>query len=526
MRIILLLFTSTIWLFNGCKTDNGPQLVGIHDDVIKAHMDSTISVYDNYAVVKLPIEQGVEIWNPGVLEKGPEGRIFVANLTGEIYSLEDSDGDGLEDQAIEFCNVKDDGLRTPTGLVFKGWDLYVGLPSQIRVYRDTDHDFHADTSFVFFDDIPYSDHPYEYTTGLKFDKNDWLYVALATDSWNAGASPDPLKYRGSILKISPGGDSVVVMATGIRSVFGMAFNKDGELYFADNKGGQNTVEEFHLLQKGHFYGHNTQKYGKREETQPITGLEGVAPAEMEFRTEGGHENLYIAYYGPGEYWKRGHITKCIITKNDHGKIIVEEQPLAEIPKSAGIALADNGDIYVSSVGISDYWYYAKDTMDGVLYRLIRKSWITPDTPDTTGKEILATQSQLERGAFIFNRLACGSCHSTDGETEMLGPGLQSISSVYSREELLVEIQEPSKRLKSGDFPTRITTTDDVVFLGRVLTQNDLEVRIILVGNNIKNLPTSQIKSLERLTKSLMWPGLLTGMNEEDKNALLAYLTSL
>lgn len=516
-----------VLLFSGCGFERMQSEVVANDDIIKAHIDTTITVYDSIAVVRLPIEQGVKIWNPGVLEKGPEGRIFGANLTGEIYSLVDTDGDGLEDKAVEFCNVKDDGFRTPTGLAFKGWDLYVGLPQQVRVYRDTDHDFRADTSFVFFDDIPFSDHPYEYTSGLKFDKNNWLYIALTTDSWNAGASPDPKKYRGSILKISPDGDSVKVMATGIRSVFGMSFNKDDDLYFADNRGGQNAVEELHFLKEGHFYGHNSQKYGNLKETLPIAGLEnGVAPAEIEFRKENDKEYLYAAYYGPGEYWRKGSIAKSSITRDGEGEFSVEEKPFVDIPKSTGLAFSDAGDMYVSSVGQTDYWYFAKDSLDGVIYRLIRKPWVEPASPDAAGNETIASESRLERGRFIFNQKACSSCHSTDGKTEMLGPGLKDISSVYSRDELIVEIREPSKRLKPGDFPTKITTKNDEVFLGRVLTQNENEVRIILVGNNIKNIPVAQIKSSERLTESLMWPGLLNGMSEEDKNALLDYLMSL
>src|SRR5699024_586973 len=382
------------------------------------------------------------------------------NLTGEIYSLIDTNGDGLEDKAVEFCNVQDDGFRTPTGLVFKGWDLYVGLPQQIRVYRDTDRDYRADTSFVFFDDIPFSDHPYEYTSGLKFDKKNWLYIALTTDSWNAGASPDPNKYRGSILKISPNGDAVRTMATGIRSVFGMSFNKDDELFFADNKGGQNAVEELHLLKEGHFYGHNSQKYGDLKETQPIAGVEnGVAPAEIEFRAGNNREFLYIAYYGPGEYWKKGSIVKTSVTQNKQDGFIVKEKPLADIPKSTGLAFSDDGDIYVSSVGQTDYWYFAKDSLDGVIYRLIRKPWVKPVSPVKEQNEPIASRSNLGKGEFLFNKLACSSCHSTDGKTEMLGPGLKNIGSVYSRDELIEEIQEPSKRLKPGDFPTKITTVN-------------------------------------------------------------------
>lgn len=523
----ILLFVVIIAMLLRCNFENKAGQVIVDDDIIRAHIDTSIPVYDKYAVVKLPIEQGVRTWNPGSMEKGPEDRIFVANLTGEIYSLIDTDGDGLEDKALEFCNVKDDGFRTPVGLVFKGWDLYVGLPQQVRIYRDSDHDFVADTSFVFFEDIPFSDHPYEYTTGLKFDAENWLCIALSTDSWNAGSSPDPKKYRGSILKISPDGKRAKVAATGIRSAFGMDYNGAGQLFFADNRGGQNPVEELNLLQEGHFYGHNTEKYGNVEVSEPVASLEnGVAPAEIEFRKENSNEYLYIAYYGPGEYWKKGSVTKASIKQDAQGNISLNEVTLAKIPKSAGLAFSDNGDIYVSSVGKTDYWYYARDSVAGIIYRLIKRPWIEPSLPRPASDDPIASTSGIKKGKIIFDQLACSSCHATDGKTEMLGPNLKGISSVYSRDELLTEIQEPSKRLKPGDFPTKITTINNEVFLGRVLTQNENMVRIILIGNTIKEFPVAQIKSSERLTRSLMWPGLLTGLNEEDKKALFDYLQSL
>ena len=136
--------------------------------------------------------------------------------------------------ALLYCNVKDFGLRSPAGLAHRGDTIFVGTAQQIRAFLDEDRDGKADTSWVFFDDIPNSEHPYEWTCGLNFGEDDWLYVVLSTDSWNAAPSPDPKKYRGSILKISPNGKHVEQVVTGIRSVYDMDFNGDGDLFFTDN----------------------------------------------------------------------------------------------------------------------------------------------------------------------------------------------------------------------------------------------------------------------------------------------------
>ncbi len=500
------------------------QHTGITQAIIRKYQDTTIKVYEPYTVLKLPILEGTVVWNPGVLEPGPEGRMFVANMTGEIYSLLDTDGDGIEDTAKEFCDVKKDGFRTPSGMVFKGWDLYVGLPQQIRVYRDLDRDFVADTSFVYFDQIPFSDHPYEYTSGLRFDSEGWMHIALTTDSWNAGASPDPNKYRGAILKISPDGKKASTLATGIRSVHGMSFNSHGQLFFADNQGGQNPVEELHLLREGRFYGHNTNKYGDSEAT-PAIGIfrSEIAPAEMEFQSVDGQEFLYASLYGPGEYWERGAVARIQITA-EKDSLYVEEELLADLPKATGLAFADNGDLYVSRMGRTDYWYFATNEPDGAIYRFIRSPSVEPASrPSEVDLTLTPKGSNIQQGKLLFASLGCASCHGIDGKTELLGPNLRNIGEVYGKEELLEEITYPSKRMKPGTFATRISTVTDEVFLGRVITQDEEAVHMMLIGNMIKKIPTKDIVSSVSVTESMMYKGLLNGLNDAEIDALLDYL---
>ena len=150
-------------------------------EVIEQHLDGDVLVFGSWAAVKLPVNTGAKIWNPVQIVQGPDGVMFAANNTGEIYSLHDTDGDGLEDHAELFCNVTDDGLRAPVGLVFKGRDLYVGTAQEVRIYTDTNGDGSADNSRTFFDNIPHSEHPYEYTSALSFGPDDYLYLVLTTD---------------------------------------------------------------------------------------------------------------------------------------------------------------------------------------------------------------------------------------------------------------------------------------------------------------------------------------------------------
>lgn len=250
-------------------------------DPFKIFEESTAAVYGPYRVIKLPIENGVKVLNPIQISLGPGSAIFGANQSGEIYTLQDSDGDGVEDKALLYFDLNELGLRSPGGFAHRGDTVYIDTSPEIRVFLDTNQDYKAVTSWTFFDKIPTSEHPYEWTSALNFGPDGMLYFVLTTDSWNPGASPDSLGMKGSILRISPDSAEFEIVATGIRPINGMNFNQEGDLFFADNKGGGNPTEEINLFRVGRFYGLNFKKYeGKFDTITPhLFSLENeVAPS--------------------------------------------------------------------------------------------------------------------------------------------------------------------------------------------------------------------------------------------------------
>lgn len=501
--------------------------------VIEQHRDTTVRVFDRYAAVRLPIRHGVPLRNPAYLTPGPEGVIYGANLTGEIFSIHDTDGDGLEDTARLFHDLRDEGIRTPTGMVFRDGELYVGTPQGVRVYADRDRDGRADTSRPLFQGAPVSEHPYEWTSALTFGPDGHLYLVLATDSWNAGPSPDPDGLRGSMLRIAPDG-GVERFATGLRSVHGMAFNGRGDLFFVDNEGGGNPGEELNLARRGAFYGHNPDKFGAPPPaTAPLLALRTeVAPAGMEFHpgppgaTSAGE--LFIAFYGPGERWTRGAIARVTLQPTPSGGYDAVETPVATgIAKISDLAFGPSGDLYASQVGRTDYWYQPLERPDGGLYRLVPAPWVVPDPlPSSMGPAPTADQSVLARGRQLFAERACSACHAVDGTTELLGPDLGEVGRVYSREELLEEIRHPSRRIKPSMEGTRIEKRDGTVLLGRVVGADGARVRLLVVGNRLVDVPRADIRSQETASRSLMPEGLLQSLPTDDVDALLAYLATL
>jgi putative heme-binding domain-containing protein len=498
-----------------------------------SYVDTTAAIYGPYVAIKLPLNKGVTPSNPIQLALGPGDVLYACNQTGEVYSLHDTDGDGLEDTGVLYCNVAEFGLRSPGGFTHKGDTIYIGTAQQIRAFRDVDNDGDADTSWVFFDDIPNSDHPYEWTSGLTFGPDGWLYAAMSTDSWNAGPSPDPHGYRGSIIRISPDGKQAETVVTGIRSVFSMAFNSHGDLFFVDNEGGGNPHEELNRVVMGGFYGHNPAKYKFDSIIGPDLALETeIAPSGIEFNNAdndfgGTAGNLFISFYGAGERWSRGGIGRVTIQRNPDGTYTYEEFPVADIPKLSDLAFGSDGALYVAQHGKSDYWYNAVYDDQGAFYKLLYE----PGRPSSPPKarNVLASvpsESSIEEGKQLFAEYACLACHAVEGDTELLGPSLAGIASQMSREEILEDIRNPSLRIKPSMGGVRVTRTDNRVYVGRVVNSDESGISVMLVGNQVVRIPREEIRTVENEKKSLMYEGLIDNLSEHQIESLLDYIMSL
>lgn len=512
-------------LWSGCSQKKEPSYYS-------QYQDTSISVYGPYVAVKLPVSKGVKIANPIQVAQGPHGLIYAANQTGEIYSLRDTDNDGLEDMALLYCNVKDFGLRSPAGFAHRGDTVYIGTAQQIRAFLDQDSDGKADTSWMFFDDIPNSEHPYEWTCALNFGPDGWLYAALSTDSWNAAPSPDPNNYRGSIIRISSDGKRVETMATGIRSVYGMTFTSNGDIFFTDNEGGGNAKEELNVLVKNSFYGHNPAKFKSDAIELPAHALETeIAPSGIEFnKTDndfgGAGGNLFVAFYGPGERWTRGGVGRIEIRRTPGGGQAYAEIPVADIPKLSDLAFGNDGSLYLSQHGKADYWYNAVYDNQGSFYKLVYDPTSTNEPKSRPVLTSVISENSIGAGEQLYAEHACLACHAVDGTTELLGPNLKDVGKRLSREEIAEEIQNPSERIKPSMGAVKIFTKDKKTLIGRVVNSNETEISLMMVGNHIVRIPRTEIISTEDEKKSLMYEGLLTGMSDEDKQSLLDYLVSL
>ena len=497
--------------------------------VIEKFRDRTIYLHGRFAAVKLPITNGVKVWNPAAIACSPEGVVFVANFTGEIYTLHDSDGDGLEDTATLYADVRKEGLRYPTSLAFRGRELFVATTQEIRVYTDTDGDGVADQSRAFFRGFPFTLHRFDWTFGLCFDREGALFFNLSTDAYNPTPAADPKAWRGSILRLSPDGQQVERFATGLRFSYGMAFNPEGDLFFTDNHGGDNPTEELNVGVRDRFYGQNPSKFPDHPPAQsPLVSVQyGVAPTALafnaptnEFGATGG--DLFMACWGPDWLFNRGSIVRVRLLRQPGGAYRAQEFPFAhEVPKVTALAFAANGDLYATLFGREAPGHQPSPMADGAIYRFLPAAWVEPGA--AVQSKFPFVKGNVSSGKKLFEERGCAACHSLGGRDDMLGPDLGGLGEIYSANEVLNLIRKPSESIKSGHETQEVKTTDGEVFLGRMQGSNAGEIILVTVGNRLVRVPRSKIASEQARPTSLMPEGLLDGLSEQQTNDLLAYL---
>ena len=517
LSVIALLFT-ILWA-GGASPPSRP--------VIEQHLDRSVEVYGSYAAVRLPINKGIRLWNPTAIHVGPKGEIYVANYVGEIFRIWDSDGDGLEDTASLFCNVTEANLRYPTTMAFRGNELFVGTAQQIRAYEDADGDGVADRSRSFLK-LPSGEHTEYWTFGLRVGPDGCFYVNLSTDSYVGAQAPDPLRWRGSLLRITPDGHHVETFATGLRFAPGMAFHGSGALLFSDNEGGGNPTEELNVAVAGGFYGHNSAKFSANApRVTPLIelvhgrGVCGITfnPSHNDFGGAAG--DLFVAFWGVGQMAGDGSISRVKLWREDSGDFRARELPFCKsFAKPFDLAFGPSGDLYVTQFGPATSEMTPSTVATGAVVRFVSVPWVTPRFAEHVS--IRPVRGAAERGKQLFEE-RCSQCHALNGTSELLGPNLVRLGDrldYYAAREAVIN---PSGSIRSGFGGEIVETDDGEVIQGRIVTSDTTHLTLMVAGNQTVDVPRSSIRGHNPARLSLMPEGLVADLDDSALRDLFAHL---
>lgn len=168
-----------------------------------------------------------DVPNARQMALGEHGVVYVGTREGDVYAVEDKDGDGVAEQRYILAQ----NLYLPNGVAYKSGALYVAEVN--RIIRFDEIDLHLDNPpapKVVFDKLPsVKHHGWKY---LRFGPDGKLYSAVGAPC-NI-CKPEEEIYA-SLFRINPDGSGFQIVADGIRNTVGFDWEPGTRhLFFNDN----------------------------------------------------------------------------------------------------------------------------------------------------------------------------------------------------------------------------------------------------------------------------------------------------
>lgn len=155
-----------------------------------------------------------------------------------------------------------------------------------------------------------------------------------------------------------------------------------------------------------------------------------------------------------------------------------------------------------------------------------KEWTLEELSEKARTSLV--RRDFEKGRRIFGSAGCFACHRFGQDGGALGPDLSGAGGRFSPHDLLESIIYPEKEVSDQYGQILITLIDGSVISGRIanLNGNTLMVNTDMLNPaEMVNVERNQIQSMEPSTASMMPPGLLNLLQEDEILDLTAYLLS-
>jgi putative heme-binding domain-containing protein len=133
----------------------------------------------------------------------------------------------------------------------------------------------------------------------------------------------------------------------------------------------------------------------------------------------------------------------------------------------------------------------------------------------------AKTPDINNGQLVFSK-TCASCHTLFGKGAKVGPDLTG-SNRSNIDYLLANILDPSGDIQDAYKMLVVTTRDGRTFSGNLVSENNRQITMRVVGQDDVVLNKSSIQSREVMNTSMMPQGLLNNLNDQEVADLLGYL---
>jgi putative heme-binding domain-containing protein len=135
---------------------------------------------------------------------------------------------------------------------------------------------------------------------------------------------------------------------------------------------------------------------------------------------------------------------------------------------------------------------------------------------------------LVKGKAMYAATLCQSCHTMQGEGGAIGPDLSQLGTRFSAKDILVATIDPNATISDQYQSTVLELKAGGSILGRITNEDAKNYYISqnpFAPNDIKTVSKSTVALKKNGDVSIMMPGLINRLNEEELKDLMAYLIS-
>lgn len=132
------------------------------------------------------------------------------------------------------------------------------------------------------------------------------------------------------------------------------------------------------------------------------------------------------------------------------------------------------------------------------------------------------------GEKIYRRteLACTVCHAIGGAGGKVGPDFTSLGTSAQPDYIIESLWYPNRKIKEGYHTTVVETKDNRTLAGVVIRDVGGELVMRDLANKLISIPKNQIRKKTAAPVSMMTPGLITGLAEDEQLHLYRFLAEL
>ena len=135
---------------------------------------------------------------------------------------------------------------------------------------------------------------------------------------------------------------------------------------------------------------------------------------------------------------------------------------------------------------------------------------------------------LVKGKAMYAATLCQSCHTMQGEGGAIGPDLSQLGTRFSAKDILVATIDPNATISDQYQSTVLELKAGGSIVGRINNEDAKNYYISqnpFAPNDIKTVSKSTVAMKKNGDVSIMMPGLINRLNEEELKDLMAYLIS-